>query len=170
MTNKLKEQAESIEGELIQAKGKPGPKPKYRPEMCETIITIAGQGGHIAAMRNALGGICKDTWYEWKEKYPDFATAVKTAESVSLEFYENIGLKGILGEIKGFNAPTYMHLMANKFKEEYSRGSSSDKTEINLTTNTIQLQPEQITQRIAQRLEQLQGLGVDILNDNAKSK
>lgn len=157
-----------LEGELVQ-KNKTGPKSKYTPNMCQIIIDIAAQGGHIAAMRNALGGISKDTWYAWKDKYQEFKDAVDHAEAVSQEFYENIGLNGITGHLKGFNSTAYIHLMSNKFKEDYSRSGDS-KTEINVTNNTVNLTSEQVTQRIAQRLEQLQNLGVDILNENSKPK
>lgn len=148
---------------MIEVLPKSGPDSKYRPEYCQAIIDVAKEGGHISAMRLKIGGICKDTWYRWAEKYPEFKEAVQYADLVSRVFYEKLGLAGAMGQVKDFNATTYALIMNNKFKDEYSRGTGSN-TEVTINNNTLNLTSEEIQQQIAQKLEKLQSLGVDLVN------
>jgi hypothetical protein len=50
--------------------------------------------------------------------------------------------------------------MNNKFGNEYKRNASS--TEVTITNNTLNLTSEQVTEKIAQKMEKLKSLGVDI--------
>jgi hypothetical protein len=139
-----------------------GPKCKYKPEYCDMVIEAASKGGHIPAQMIAIGVKSKDTWYRWQKDYPEFREAVEYAKVVSQALLEGIGMKGMMGEIPNFNATTYALVMNNKFKEDYKRDSSgSGPTEI--TFNTLNLTSDQITDKIAQKLEKLKSLGV-VLN------
>lgn len=146
-----------LEGELLPA-GRPS---TYKPEYCEKIIDAAAQGKHIAGMMMAINVKSKETWYEWKKKYPEFNSAVEFATNVvSKAFYEEVGLRGMMGEIEKFNATTWATVMNNKFKDEYSRGPNGAGTEI--TINTVNYSSEEMTQKIAQKLEKMKSLGVDL--------
>lgn len=152
-------------GEFLPKK----PETKYKEEMCNVICGIADTGGHIAAMRDAIGGISKDTWYRWQELYPEFKEAVELAKLRSQVYYEKLGLMGATGQIDNFSATTYALIMNNKFKDEYSRGTGGgNHTEITYN-NTLQLEPAQVTLQIAQKLEKLKNLGVDLLHDDGKN-
>lgn len=138
-------------------------KSKYRPEMCSKIIDVAKEGGHIASMMLAIDCKSERTWYDWQDRYPEFKEAVEAAKLVSKDFYERLGLMGIMGQVKNFNATTYALIMNNKFKDEYSRGTNGPSSHTEITFNTVKLPPEQVTQKIAQKLEKLKNLGVDLL-------
>lgn len=142
-----------LEGEIV----KPGPECKYKPEYCQIIQDIASQGGHIAAMRWGCGGISKDTWYRWKDEIPEFKEAIEKAKLISQVYWEELGHRGIKGEVKFFNAPTYALMMQSKFEEDYKRGTS---TEVNITNNTLTLTSEEVQERIEQKLEKLKSLGL----------
>jgi len=140
-----------------------GPKPKFNTEYCDHIVSVASQGGHIPAMMVAIGIKSKDTWYRWQREYPEFKEAVEWAEIVSQAYLEKVGLQGMLGEIPNFNSTTYALIMNNKFGSEYKRNPNGNAgTEINITNNTLNLTSEQVQQKIAQKLEKLKSLGVDI--------
>lgn len=53
---------------------------KYTPERVDTILT-AIRGGNYSETAASLAGVGKSTFYEWVEKYPDFADAVEEAKS-----------------------------------------------------------------------------------------
>lgn len=141
----------------ILSKGAPS---LYSPDMCEKIVEVAAAGGHIPAMMKAIGIRSKDTWYRWQKEHPEFKTAVETAEIESQAFYEEVGLRGVLGLIPNFNASTYAIIVNNKFGKDYKRNPTG--TEINITNNTLNLTSEQIREKIAQKLEHLKTLGVDV--------
>lgn len=60
-------------------------KTKYTPKMVEQLVhDVAEFGIERIAIKNA--GINKDTFYEWKRKYPEFTDRIKAAK---LKFREN---------------------------------------------------------------------------------
>jgi len=63
---------------------------------------------------SAAIGISKDTLYRWAESKPEFSDAIKQGEQLSRLFWERIGLKGLKGEIPGFNATTWIFNMKNR--------------------------------------------------------
>lgn len=136
----------------------------YKSEYCSKILSVANIGGHIPAMMVEIGIKSKDTWYRWQREYPEFKEAVEYADIISQAFYEELGLKAVQGKIKDFSATTYALLMNNKFGKDYKRNPSN--TEINITNNTLNLTSEQVQQKIAQKLEKLKSLGVDIEHIN----
>lgn len=140
---------------------KTGPQPKYKQEYCDIIVKAAAEGKHIPGMMMSIGVRSKDTWYRWQREYPEFKEAVEYADIVSQATHEDIGIKGMTGQIPGFNSTTYALVMNNKFGGDYKRNPST-ATEINITNNTLNLTPEQVQQKIAQKLEKLKSLGVDI--------
>ncbi len=144
---------------------KPGPGTKYEETACLKVVEAASRGAHIPGMMLSLGVKSKDTWYRWQKEYPEFKEAVEFAKVVSQAFYEELGLAGIQGKIKDFNATTFALMMNNKFGEEYKRSSSGGgNTEI--TLNTVNYSSDQVNQKIAQKLEKLKSLGLDLTNES----
>ena len=143
---------------------KAGPKSKYSPSMCDDILKVASEGGHVASMMIKLGIASKETFYRWQNENPEFKEAYNLSKLMSQAYYEKLGLSGILGEIPNFNSSTYALIMNNKFSDEYKRsGSGGSHTEI--TLNTLNMSPEQIDSKIAQKLEKLKSLGNTYEND-----
>lgn len=145
-----------MEVEILPAKR--GPVSRFDTSFCDKIIQIAAQGGHIPAMMQAIDISSKATWYKWQKDYPEFKEAVEAAELTSQAFYEQIGLKGILGEISNFNATTYALIMNNKFSSEYKRNASS--SEINITNNTVNLTREELKLKLIQKSEKLKLMNI----------
>lgn len=141
-------------------KVRPGPKSKYTPEACQAVIDAAARGEHVSGMILAAGAKSKQTYYNWRNEYPEFDAACKDAELVSQAYWEKIGQMGIQGLLKGFNATAWIMVMNNKFKDEYSRSGSGGHTEI--TMNTLNLSDSEKMQKITQKLEKLKALGVDL--------
>lgn len=124
--------AEKIHSGQILRKG------KYDPSMCETIVKIAEQGGHVAEMCVAIGIKSKDTFYRWIKEYSEFSEAYETAKLYSQAFYENLLLAVACGKIKNANFNALAMTLNNKFSDEYKRGTGSN-TEINIgAINTIE--------------------------------
>lgn len=125
----------------------------YDPSMCEKIIEVAAQGGHIPAMCLAIGVRSVDTWYRWKEEYPEFREATEYAALVSQAYHEAIGAKAIKGEIPNFNFNAYAIVMNNKFPGEYRRSANSASTEINIgSINSIERLEDSVLNRKIQML------------------
>jgi hypothetical protein len=51
-------------------------KTKYNPELVQTILSAIAQAGTDRAGWEA-GGINKNTFYEWINKYPEFGDGIK---------------------------------------------------------------------------------------------
>lgn len=111
----------------------------YSPDMCAKIIEVAAAGGHIPAMCLAIGIRSKDTWYRWKEEYPEFREAVEYAELISQAYYEELLHKAGTGQVPGCNFNSIAMIMNNKFSTEYKRSANSASTEINIgSINSIE--------------------------------
>ncbi len=134
----------------------------YQPWMCDKIIEIASQGGHRAQMIVALGVRSDTTIDDWCEKYPEFKEAYALSKIHSQAFYEELNLKGTMGEIDRFNVTGLALTMNAKFSNEYKRPGSTgatNNTEINI--NAINLSPQQIDNKIAQLLEKFKSQGLE---------
>lgn len=143
-----------------------GPKPKFDPSMCATIVEVAKKGGHISQMCVELGIKSADTFHRWKKEYPEFMEAYQEATLESQAFYENLALRGAAGLIPGFNVTALAMIMNNKFPDEYKRGASGSSSDQSSTTvNIINLTPEELRYKIAQKQELLRQKGqiLDVL-------
>lgn len=110
-------------------------------------------------MMLAIGIKSKDTWYRWQRDYPEFREAVEYADIISQAVHEDIGFKGMQGQIPNFNAPTYAIIMNNKFGKDYKRNPTG--SEINITNNTVNLTLDELKQKIAQKAEKMKIMGVE---------
>lgn len=60
--------------------GKGGRPTKYHDERCETILQTLRQG-NTKRVAHLSAGVASSTFYEWVERYPEFADAVEKAEA-----------------------------------------------------------------------------------------
>lgn len=126
----------------------------FSPEMCDQIIEVADNGGHVAKMCSVLGIKSRDTFYRWIKEYPEFAEAYETAKLRSQAFYEDLLLAGTLGKVKNFNFNGLAMTLNNKFGDEYKRNSSGSNTEINIgSINSIE---KMDSKQLDQKIEKLQ--------------
>lgn len=148
------------EGEFIP---KDTPKTKYEPWMCDKIIQVASEGGHVSSMCTELGIKSRDTFYRWLELYPEFKEAYETAQLHSQSFYENLLLAGACGKIKNFNFSSVAMIMNNKFSDEYKRSANGANTEISIgSINSIEaLDTKALDDKIKGLTKQLKYMGVE---------
>lgn len=149
------------EGEVISKKR--GPKNKYEPWMCEKIIEIAEQGGHVAQMCKAIGLRSRDTFYRWVRENEEFKNAYEESKVASQAFYENILLMGGLGKIPGYNFSSIAMVMNNKFSDDYKRSATGSNTEINI--NTVELDTKQLDEKIEEAKAKLARLNFIVDED-----
>lgn len=62
---------------------------KYEPQMVDYVLANAYKGWFLTDYCAAFG-ICDDTLYAWRDKYPEFALALKTAKEQSEKYYFNL--------------------------------------------------------------------------------
>ncbi len=87
--------------------------PIYRVEMCDEIQPYYKDGlAHVEVC--AKLGIHRDTFYEWKKRYPEFAEAVKAGEILSEAWWIAVSRQAVQGNIKG-DSKMWMANMKNRF-------------------------------------------------------
>ena len=93
---------------------------KYEPWMNDVALAKFSQGKSVTAVCNALN-IVRDTYYNWKndKEHPFYPVASK-GEQLSHEFWEDIGVNGITGELDKFAGSSWQFVMKNRFREHYS--------------------------------------------------
>ena len=84
-------------------------------------------------------GVCRATIYHWEKTQPSFLDAKNRGKAKLMLSMEKLGLDGIVGDIKGFNASTYIFTMKNKC-------GWTDKAEVEQTNRDIEikLDPEDV--------------------------
>ena len=102
---------------------------KYKKELCQQVIDFMYQGMSIEEVCYELM-ICKQTFYNWCETYPEFLDAKKKGESFSQGWWMKQGRVNM--ENKDFSATLFYMNMKNRF-------GWKDKQDI--TTNDKDVQP-----------------------------
>jgi hypothetical protein len=103
--------------------------PKYRIEMCDQIQDYYRDGfAHVEVC--AKLGIHKDTFYEWRKRYPEFAEAVKAGEVLSESWWIAISRSAVRGDIKG-DSKMWFANMKNRF---HWRDNPADPVDTGLTS------------------------------------
>lgn len=99
----------------------------YRPEYCEQLVEHMAKGLSFESFAGVLR-INRDTLYRWAEMNEEFSDAHEVGRMASAYRWEQIGLDGVLGEIRFFNAYAWVFNMKNRFKWK-------DRQEIEQTTD-----------------------------------
>lgn len=89
---------------------------KYLPKYCDEVIELGKEGKSTTYMIGALG-ISKDTFYNWRDKFPEFDEAVKMAQLFSQQWWEDLGQAGTI--TKAIDATLWNRNMAVRFKDEW---------------------------------------------------
>lgn len=114
---------------------------KYKKEFCDQIIAAMEKGLSVQAA-SAECGFSHDSFYRWQEKHPEFSDAVKEGQRRCLVFWEKIGMKGMVGQIPGFNATTWIFNMKNRHnwvdKKEVS-GKDGGPLNISITSDDAEI-------------------------------
>jgi transposase-like protein len=105
----------------------------YNEALCEKTIQILSTGKSIAALAHLLG-VCRETIYEWRDKHPEYARALKKGRDACQLYWEDIGQEGIQGDIKNFSATAWMFTMKNRFRDDYKE----DKQEKTISESIVE--------------------------------
>lgn len=106
-------------------------------------------------------GVSAKTLHDWAHRYPDFGEAKFQAEVKSLRAWEQLGMDGMLGKIKGFNATVYIFSMKARFAKYGWRDlpenlKSEESVEENrFRSELAQMSREELTQMVEKELSQL---------------
>jgi hypothetical protein len=76
------------------------------------VIELAAKGFNVEAFAGHIR-VSIDTIYEWLHVHPSFSEAKKIADAVKHYYLQDIGLKGMQGQIKDFNSTTYIWFTKN---------------------------------------------------------
>lgn len=84
----------------------------------EKMLDLGTKGASDAKLRKeALGGICHETWARLISDYPEFSESVKRAQLNSMVYWEDLGVAGMVAE--KFNPAIYIFSMKNRFSRFY---------------------------------------------------
>jgi hypothetical protein len=97
---------------------------KYKKEYCEQLLEHGKKGLSLETFAGQIG-VDRDTLKEWAKKHKEFSAAKKKFEDLSQFVWEQYGIAGMVGKIKGFNAAVWIFNMKNRF-------SWRDKREITI--------------------------------------
>lgn len=100
----------------------------YNESYCDKIVQVLGGGKSIASVAKNFG-VARRTIYEWRDKHPEFAEALRLGMDASQEYWEEIGHDGVLGEVKNFSAATWIFIMKNRFRDDYKDKEKEDTSD-----------------------------------------
>lgn len=98
---------------------------KWDPEFCERVVELGREGKSMSQIARDLG-IGYTSLKRYQEKKPEFAKALKEAQSAAQAYWEDIGMNGATGKIPGFNATAFIFQMKNRFRDNYSDKSVNE--------------------------------------------
>ena len=140
----------------IIPKNKGGRPSKYDPSFCDKIIELAYEGAGILQMMVSCGIGSKDTWYAYKDKYPDFKEAANAAKiisgSVDEMAFNEIAREGKKGDTKALQWSMY-----NKAPEFYSMPNGKG-TEITITGGNVILSTTELDAQLETKMAELRAL------------
>lgn len=100
----------------------------YNESMCQIAEQLLSEGKSLARVATELK-VCRDTIYDWRDKHPEFAAALKRGLGACQAFWEDIGMSGITGEIKNFGGTPWMFVMKNRFRADYAEEKEKSSAE-----------------------------------------
>jgi hypothetical protein len=86
----------------------------YRPEYCQKILEVMGEGKSFKSFAAEIG-VSSSACQEWANKYSEFRDSKTKAQDLYFKYWEDMGRRGSLGEIKNFNAAAWIFNMKNRF-------------------------------------------------------
>jgi transposase-like protein len=110
---------------------------KYNENRGQELIDAMSNGESITEA-SRLMGIGKKTLYDWRDKYPEFASAWVEAHDASLVWWERIARKAAQGA--PCNSAVWTLVMKNRFG--WRDAMDSNVTQIS-TNVTVSLSPEE---------------------------
>lgn len=114
------------------------------------IIRLMQDGKSIVQTAASLG-ISKSTFYNWIQKYPEFAAAKHIGTTLSEAYWEEIGQKGAKGILPKFNAMAWSMLMKARYKEDWTEQTQQ---KIELVDSVKKMSDDELNKTIEMLLSQ----------------
>lgn len=145
--------------EILKLPYQKGQNPKYMSKMCDVVISTAQGGGQEAEMCINCG-IGMATFKKYQKEYPEFAAAVEYARLVFVATLEAMMVAGAEGKIEKYSFKANEKLL-EVAEEKYRKLSERNQNNTTVNINTINLSPEERTEKIKQISEKLKSFGID---------
>lgn len=112
-------------------------KDVYDPTICDELPAMFADGSSIVKVCARKLGIARSTYYEWKDKYPEFKKAADKGEQLGQCAQEDILEAGARGEIPNYNATSQVFLMKCRYRKDYSDQEKEKSTSDSLLEQII---------------------------------
>lgn len=145
--------------EVVKLPYQTGPTTKYMPKMCDVVISTAQSGGQEAQMCVNCG-ISMSTFIKYQKEYPEFMAAVEYAKLVFVATLEAMMVAGAEGKIEKYNFKANEKLL-EVAEEKYRKLAERNQSNTTVNINTINLSPEERTEKIKQISEKLKTFGIE---------
>jgi hypothetical protein len=86
----------------------------YQKKYCQMLHDHMANGYSFCSFACVIG-ITVKTLMDWEKEHPDFADARAMGQTYSYYFWQKLGMAGVQGKIKGFNANAWIFTMKNRF-------------------------------------------------------
>ncbi len=87
---------------------------KYDAKFCQELIDHMAQGLSFVSFAGKAQ-VSAMTINDWITRHPEFGEAKAQGEVRCLEFWEKVGIKGMVGQIKGFMPAVWIFSMKARF-------------------------------------------------------
>ena len=98
---------------------------KYKKEYCEMLLSHMEEGLSFKSFAGVIRA-SRATLYNWAEKYPEFEEAKEIGDSLSLLWWEKLGVDAAKGNIEGFNSASWIFNMKNRHDWRDRKDVSAD--------------------------------------------
>lgn len=88
---------------------------KWKKKYCEQLTEHMSKGYSLEAFAGSIG-VTRDCIYKWIDRHECFKEAFEIGKSKQHMFFEGMGIHGMTGKLKNFNASVYIFTMKNKLK------------------------------------------------------
>lgn len=121
-------------------------EPEYVQSHPEQLLVLMGEG-KLDCQIYAHFKICKDTYYQWINEHPEFRKAHDIGLPQCEAWWIQWGMRGMQGQIKGFNFNSWIAFMNNKFKwakNALQDGPTGNTTNISINNmNVLNQKPKE---------------------------
>lgn len=86
----------------------------YSKKYCQELIDHMSNGYSFCSFACIIN-VTVNTICNWEKDHPDFAEARAMGQTASYYFWQKMGIGGVQGKIRGFNANAWIFVMKNRF-------------------------------------------------------
>lgn len=138
--------------------------PQTKLNQCNHLIHVMAKGGHVARVCVDLG-ITEKTFFDWRKRYPEWEEAYQIAKLYSKAFYEEFMLRGVAGQIPGFNANGAKYIMAAKMGWRGEKEGAGVNIENMNVLDTGRMSEEELQNKITMMAKKIQKLDLESNGD-----